>query len=148
MRTTTFLATTLLVGVLATTPADATATTLTCAGRPVTVRLGAGEHPTNGDDVIWGTQGDDLIRAGAGTDFVCGRGGADRIFGGRGADRLFGQAGDDSINGRAGNDRVFGGIGGDFTAGNAGIDHCDLGPADPGNEGDPTCETGSGASGG
>ena len=143
MRKPTFVLTALVFTALAVAPADAG--TLTCAGRPVTVRIGAGQHPTDGDDVIWGTPGDDLIRAGMGTDHVCARGGADRVFGGKGADRIFGQAGDDSLNGRAGNDRLFGGIGGDFTAGNGGIDHCDLGPPDPGNEGDPTCETGSGA---
>jgi hypothetical protein len=116
-----------------------------CAGRVVTVDLAAGQHPTNGNDVIRGTSGDDVIRTGRGADLVCAGGGADRLHGARGADRLYGERGDDVIFGGPGNDRLFGGKGDDYTGGNGGVDHCDLGPNGPGDEGDPSCETGSGA---
>lgn len=85
----------------------------TCAGRVVTVDLGADERPTTGPDVIWGTKGPDVIRALGGADIVCGRGGADTIFGGRGPDTL---------RGGAGNDRLVGGVGIDSCAGGPGVD--------------------------
>jgi Ca2+-binding RTX toxin-like protein len=143
MRTTLALSLIVLFTAGAATPVSAAAPT--CAGRTVTVRLGAGQHPTDGNDVILGTPGADVIRAGAGTDYVCGRGGDDELHGARGADRLYGELGSDEIFGGPGNDRLFGGAGGDYTGGNAGFDHCDVGPIDPGNEGDPSCETGNGA---
>jgi Ca2+-binding RTX toxin-like protein len=124
-------------------PADAAGPT--CSGRPVTVRLGAGQRPTDGNDVILGTPGDDRIRAKAGTDWVCAGGGDDLVYASTGADRVWGQSGDDVLYGGPGNDRLYGGKGGDYTGGSGGVDHCDVGPSDPDNEGDPSCETGSGA---
>jgi Ca2+-binding RTX toxin-like protein len=116
-----------------------------CAGQVVTVRIGVGQHATNGDDVILGTPRRDIIHAGRGNDVVCAQGGADDVFGGRGADTLYGEGGDDDVYGQRGNDRVFGGKGGDYVAGNAGTDFCSRGPYDVGDEGDTTCESGNGS---
>lgn len=51
----------------------------TCFGETVTVDLGAGELPTEGDDIILGTSGDDVIDGLGGRDFVCSLGGDDVI---------------------------------------------------------------------
>lgn len=103
----------------------------TCNGQAVTVDIGAGQQPTNGDDVIQGTSGADNIDGLGGNDVICGLSGADQIRGGTGNDQLFGGDGDDRmqgnegndlISGNLGNDRLFGGIGDDAIDGGAGND--------------------------
>ena len=106
-------------------------TPVPCNGLEVTVRLGFGQSPTDGDDVILGTQGDDLIVAGDGDDVVCGEdgddtiiggGGNDVVFGGRGDDQMSGNAGEDDLYGEGGRDAIFGGSGDDLVDGGAGSD--------------------------
>ena len=114
------------------------------------VRLAAGQSPTSGDDLIFGTHGNDHISASAGNDIVYGgagndtiRGGSgndilyggpgkdrlsggrgnDKISGGSGSDRLYGRSGSDRLNGRAGRDRLSGGPGRDRLYGGAGRDY-------------------------
>lgn len=103
----------------------------TCAGLTVTVNIGAGERPTNGNDVVLGTAGNDVISGLGGNDTICGLGGDDTIDGGEGADRIIGAAGDDRLIGGTGfdaifagvgNDRVFGGTGNDLLNGGDGVD--------------------------
>ena len=50
--------------------AEAPASPEICQGLTVTVDLAAGDVPTDGDDVILGTNGDDTIAAGAGNDII------------------------------------------------------------------------------
>jgi len=104
---------------------------VSCGGLPITVDLAAGQAPTNGSDVIYGTNGPDIINAIAGNDTICGRGGndiinggggIDTIFGGSGDDRLGGQGGDDSLYGQGGDDRLNGGAGDDNLFGGDGND--------------------------
>lgn len=57
-----------------------------CNGLVVTVDIGAGEEPTDGDDVILGTKGADVINALEGNDTICGLGGEDLVAGGGGMD--------------------------------------------------------------
>ena len=85
----------------------------TCNGFVVTVDLGAGQLPTDGDDVILGTAGDDTITAGAGNDTICAGAGNDSIWGQDGNDTVFGRDGDDRIRGGAGDDILDGGEGAD-----------------------------------
>lgn len=110
----------------------------TCFGMEVTVDLRIeGQFPTNGSDVIRGTNGFDVIEAGGGDDVICGLGGDDMINGGDGNDRIRGQAGndiidggfgDDMIWGNAGDDVLSGGFGSDLVSGNAGDDVIGGGP--------------------
>lgn len=103
-----------------------------CNGQPVTVNLNTGQGvPTEGPDVILGTDGSDWIYALGGDDVVCGGLGIDRIFAGEGndlvfgdggSDRLFGQGGHDEIHGGSGADRIWGGPGNDVINGNGGQD--------------------------
>lgn len=93
-----------------------------CDNRTVTVDIGSGQRPTDGDDVILGTDGDDDIDALAGNDVICGLGGADRILGGAGDDILLGGDGNDYLRGNVGEDRIDGGDGDDFTEGGSGDD--------------------------
>jgi len=81
---------------------------LTCNGLSVTVNLSLGQNPTNGDDVIWGTEGRDIIRALGGNDTICGLGGDDLIDAG---------SGDDWVDAGTGNDWVFGTSGADVLRG-------------------------------
>lgn len=85
-----------------------------CNGQEITVNLGAGEMPTDGDDVILGTNEDDVINAGAGNDTVCALKGDDVIDAGVGADTVLGGSGSDTIRGDRGNDTLKGGGGADF----------------------------------
>ena len=111
-----------------------------CAGRLVTVEIGLGEVPTEGDDVILGTTGPDEIRALGGNDIVCGGGGVDLIdggpgddvllggpandtlMGGPGADEISGFGGADTITGGPDNDVLYGGDGPDTIDGGDGVD--------------------------
>jgi len=79
-------------------------TPATCGGQTVTVDIGAGDLPTEGDDVIVGTSGPDTINALGGNDIVCGLAGDDTLLGGLGNDRLIGQGGDDFLDGGPGAD--------------------------------------------
>lgn len=65
----------------------------TCNGQDVTVNLALGQQPTDGDDVILGTNGSETIAAGAGNDTICALGGNDTIVGGLGNDFIDGGAG-------------------------------------------------------
>lgn|GEM_PF-6668598 len=85
----------------------------TCLGRPVTVAMSLGQAPTDGDDVILGTDGVDKINAGGGNDVICGLGGADIIDGG---------LADDIVDAGGGNDLVYGVDGDDALKGGAGAD--------------------------
>jgi Ca2+-binding RTX toxin-like protein len=60
--------------------------------------------PTDGDDVLRGTEFDDVLD---------GRGGNDRLLGRGGNDTLMGGAGNDVLDGGAGNDQLHGGTGSD-----------------------------------
>lgn len=112
----------------------------TCNGLPGTVYLDRGDTPTNGDDVIIGTDNGEVISAAMGDDTICGGGGNDTINGGPGDDAVFGQAGDDTLFGLDGNDELNGGEGNDFIVGFDGADTIDAGPgldtvhAGPGND--------------
>jgi hypothetical protein len=86
---------------------------LFCAGRRVTVNLVAGDRPTAGNDVIWGTNGRDVINSGGGRDIICARGGHDAIRSGAGRDVVVGGGGNDGILGGKGLDRCAGGKGND-----------------------------------
>lgn len=102
-----------------------------CKGVAVTVDIGAGESPTEGDDVILGTSGDDVIDALGGDDIICAGAGRDHVIGGPGDDIIFGEGDDDQLFGDADDDTVHGGAGG--------ADLCHLGTGDD-TEGDG-CET-------
>ncbi|MCL5770151.1 MAG: hypothetical protein M1588_02390, partial [Planctomycetes bacterium] len=64
----------------------------------------SGGTPTEGSDVLRGSNFDDLLDA---------RGGNDQLFGRGGKDTLIGGAGNDVLDGGAGNDELRGGIGSD-----------------------------------
>ena len=137
----------------------------TCNGQIVTVDIGLGESPTNGDDVILGTPNDDVINGIAGNDTICGLGGDDTINGGGGsdiiyggdgndilggqggADQLYGEGDDDTINGGVGNDTLVGGPGDDDLRGQGNADMMDGGPGIDqffGGSGNDTILTGDG----
>lgn len=81
---------------------------LTCNGLTVTVNLTLGQNPTNGDDVILGTEGPDRIRALGGNDTICGLGGSDIINAGSGDDWVDAGAGSDVVYGLSGADVLRG----------------------------------------
>ena len=107
--------------------------------------------PTNGNDVINGTDaaeticgllGNDVIEANGGNDIVfgdlcevkarlagaqAGAGGRDTINGGTGNDTVYGAGGDDKLTGGDGNDKVYGGAGNDSVSGGKGKDTVDGG---------------------
>jgi Ca2+-binding RTX toxin-like protein len=82
-----------------------------CRGLPVTVSIGLGQQPTEGNDVILGTAGVDPINGGGGNDTICAGGGNDSIDGGAGTDAIDGGAGRDNIVGGPDNDTIIGGAG-------------------------------------
>lgn len=86
---------------------------LFCDGKRVTVNLAAGDRPTAGRDVIWGTNRRDVIHARGGNDIICARGGPDTVHGGPGADRILGGNGRDGMLGGQGRDFCYGGNGSD-----------------------------------
>jgi Ca2+-binding RTX toxin-like protein len=69
--------------------------------------------PSDGADVIRGTEADDVIDALAGDDKVRALGGDDEVLGGAGNDELFGGDGDDLLVGNTGNDTMVGNRGND-----------------------------------
>ena len=93
-----------------------------CNNLVVTVDIGKGEAPTEGDDVIRGTAGNDVIDALGGSDVICALQGNDTIDGGDGFDRVFAGTGDDTVRGGAGNDLLIGGAGDDTIIGGNGND--------------------------
>lgn len=78
--------------------------------------------PTDGDDVIFGTEDDDDIGAGAGDDAVFGKGGDDDLDGASGNDVLDGGGGRDFLLGGRGRDLLSGGADDDRLAGAEGDD--------------------------
>jgi len=118
-----------------------------CEGELITVDIAAGDTPTEGDDVILGTDGPDVINAGAGADIICAGSGNDIINGGNGKDTIFGGAGDDTINAGQGLDTVYGNSGDDFISGGKGKDVLNGGAGNDdirGNEGTDTIIGGNG----
>ena len=99
-----------------------------CRGEAVTVDLAYGEAPTNGPDVIRGTEAADTVDALAGDDIVCALGGADVIYLGPGADVADGGRKTDQLNGGSGNDRLIASFGYDVLTGNGGADVLAGGP--------------------
>ena len=93
-----------------------------CNGQTATVNLANGDLPTEGDDVIIGTNGPDVINAGDGNDVICSRGGDDVINAGDGADLIFAASGDDIVQAGQGRDEIHAGDGDDFVAGGKGKD--------------------------
>ena len=67
--------------------------------------------PTNGNDILTGTESADVMISLAGDDEVYGLGGDDRLEGGLGNDSLFGGAGDDILTGGDGANLIYGGEG-------------------------------------
>jgi len=70
----------------------------TCGGQAVTVAIGLGQLPTEGNDVIMGTPAADTIHGGGGNDIICGAGGDDILIGGPGNDTLIGGGGSDTAS--------------------------------------------------
>lgn len=93
----------------------------TCGGLAVTVDIGAGVAPTDGDDVVLGTPGVDVIHALGGHDVICGLGSGGGV--GTEIDQVYGEGGDDLIIGAAGIDYMRGGDGNDVFRGNGGQDY-------------------------
>ena len=127
-----------------------------CWGLVPTVRLGSGEVPTAGDDVVLGTGGVDVVDAGLGNDVVCGLGGDDSLSGGDGHDIVLGDGGDDEVFGGVGNDQVYGfdgvdsldgGGGDDYLWGGIGVDSWDGGDGSDLLYGDDDAETMNGGAG-
>lgn len=94
-------------------------TSQTCLGQRITVDLGAGQVPTDGDDVVLGTPRNDSILLGAGNDIACMGDGDDTVFGQDGNDRIYGEGGNDKLRGNGGDDVLDGGIGVDDLNGGA-----------------------------
>jgi len=88
-----------------------------CNGLVATVEIGRGQSPTNGDDVIVGTEGNDVIDGLGGNDVICALGGDDRVMGGFGDDIVFGGTGNDTIHGDHGRDELWGQDGDDVIHG-------------------------------
>lgn len=87
--------------------------------------------PTDGDDLLIGTNdadaidsgdGTDKIMAGGGADWVLAGGGQDFVHGGNGDDALYGGNGDDDLHGEAGDDLLVGDDGNDSLSGHGGND--------------------------
>ncbi len=93
-----------------------------CNGLTVTVNIAAGESPTEGDDVILGTDGVDNIDALGGNDTICGLAGNDTLAGGPGDDTIFGDEGNDRLKGQQDNDTLYGGPDDDLIVGGGGDD--------------------------
>ncbi len=82
----------------------------------------ANNTPTDGNDVLYGTNADDSLDAGAGNDIVLGLSRDDTILGSDGNDLIHGGEGDDVLDGGAGDDFLYGGWGVDTLSGGTGHD--------------------------
>ena len=80
------------------------------------------DSPTNGDDLITGTDDNDIIRGLDGNDSITGNRGDDRLIGNDGDDSLDGGTGDDSLNGGMGNDTLIASHGDELLIGDDGAD--------------------------
>jgi Ca2+-binding RTX toxin-like protein len=110
-----------------------------CDGRTVDVYLPDGDQPTDGDDVIFGTNGLQgpgpwaAIDAGRGDDAVCAYAAGSVVHAGPGDDfvkvngRAYGGGGDDRLLGMGLHDRLSGGRGRDILSGTYGVDRLDGG---------------------
>ena len=87
-------------------------------------------EPTNGNDILIGTESADVMNSLAGDDEVYGLGGDDRLAGGLGNDSLFGGAGEDILTGGNGDDWLSAGEGDDRLYGGSGDDLLDGGDGD------------------
>ena len=94
-----------------------------------------GETPTDGNDVVFGTDGADTIDARSGNDVVCGFDGGDTLRGDAGDDELNGGSGADRLDGGDGGDNLFGETGSDDLHGDAGDDHLFAGEDGDGADG-------------
>lgn len=72
-------------------------------GQTLEAALGS-NSPTEGDDMLHGSEFDDLLDGRGGNDRLLGRGGNDVLIGGAGNDVLDGGAGDDELRGGTGSD--------------------------------------------
>ncbi len=110
------LVTSLIVASLSWAAAPASAATLRCNGKIVTIT------GTNGSDVINGTQGNDVIHGLRGNDVIHGLGGNDSICGASGMDTIYGDSGRDFLGGGPQSDKLYGGDGPDRMIGYTGND--------------------------
>lgn len=88
----------------------------------VNVIAASSTRPSNGDDVITGTNGIDVRSGKAGDDVIYGLGSSDRLFGSSGDDKLYGDNGSDKLFGGSGDDLLIGGNQRDTLQGDAGND--------------------------
>jgi Ca2+-binding RTX toxin-like protein len=88
---------------------------------PAVVIVGV-NTPTEGDDIIFGTNGADTINGRGGNDIICGFDGNDTINGGTGNDQVFAGLGDDKVHGDDGDDELNGEAGTDSLSGDTGND--------------------------
>ncbi|MCC6437657.1 MAG: hypothetical protein IT196_21690, partial [Acidimicrobiales bacterium] len=118
--------------------------------------LVAGGNPTNGDDVLAGSDavnaidgknGNDTIHGEGGNDTLKGGNGNDSVLGGDGADALWGGNGEDGLEGGDGGDTIFGENGGDRIAGGGGTDRLEGGAGSDRVEGGDGADTVSGGLG-
>lgn len=79
-------------------------------------------EPSEGDDLLIGTEGDDEINGKGGDDAILGGEGDDTIYGREGSDFVFGDEGDDSLRGGEGNDDLIDLVGSDTLIGGSGVD--------------------------
>lgn len=85
-------------------------------------------RPTQGDDLLIGTDGPDVIDALGGSDQVRGLAGDDILRGGPGENTIFGGAGNDRVKGGETFDLLFGEDGNDVLIGGLGVDYLHGGP--------------------
>ncbi|GAA6189480.1 calcium-binding protein [Litorivita sp. NS0012-18] len=78
--------------------------------------------PSEGDDVLVGTDGDDEINGKGGDDILLGAAGNDTLYGREGDDWVLGEAGDDSLRGGDGDDILVDLVGADTLNAGAGND--------------------------
>jgi Ca2+-binding RTX toxin-like protein len=76
-----------------------------------------GYTPSDGNDLLIGTDGADSLDGGNGNDCIIGNGGDDLLEGGNGDDVIVGGLGADTISGGGGINVIFGGAGNDTISG-------------------------------
>lgn len=82
-----------------------------------------GYTPSNGNDLLIGTEGADYFDGSNGDDCIIGNGGNDILIGGNGNDVIVGGPGNDTISGGNQDDILFGGSGDDTLYGENGSDY-------------------------